>query len=187
MSMKIDSTIKDDGGAWTATEVMDTPQGTATDTATLEKATLISKKRSVKQGPVAIDLDFSGDKAVGKLTMNGQEKPISIDLGGPLFADAAGANQSIACLPLAEGYTTSFRNFDVQTQKVKLIQLNVAGVEKVTVPAGAFDAFRVELTSVDGGGDRETLWVAKDSHKVVKVSAVLASMGGAVLTEELVQ
>ena len=50
MSMKIDSTIKDDRGAWTATEVMDTPQGTATDTTTLEKATLISKKRSVRQG-----------------------------------------------------------------------------------------------------------------------------------------
>ena len=50
-----------------------------------------------------------------------------------------------------------------------------------------FDAFRVELASADGGGDKETLWVAKDSLKVVKVSAVLASMGGAVLTEELVQ
>ena len=164
---------------------METPQGTVTDKATFDKTTLILQKRNIQQGPVTIDLDFSGNKASGKMTMNGQDKPISADLGGPLFADAPGGNQAIACLPLAEGYSTSFRNFDVQTQKVKLMQLNVPGVEKVTVPAGTFDAFRVELTSADGGADKETLWVAKDSHKVVKLSAVLPSMGGAVFTEEL--
>ena len=86
----------------------------------------------------------------------------------------------------AEGYTTTFRNFDVQTQKVKVMSLSIAGVEKVTVPAGTFDAYRVEVASADGGSDKKTLWVAKDSHKVVKVAAVLPSMGGATLTEELV-
>ena len=65
------------------------------------------------------------------------------------------------------------------------MQLKVTGVEKVTVPAGTFDAYKVEITSADGGSDKETLWVAKDSHKAVKESAVLGSMGGAVLTQEL--
>jgi dipeptidyl aminopeptidase/acylaminoacyl peptidase len=184
MKMKLSTAIQDGGGSWTATDQMEMPQGTATDTATLQKATLILEKRSLKQGPVAIDVDFAGNKAAGKLNMNGQEKPIEAELGGPLFADAAGADQVIACLPLAEGFTTTFRNFDVQTQKVKLLQLSVAGVEKVTVPAGTFDAYRVEITSADGGSDKKTVWVAKDSHKVVKASAVLASMGGAMLTEE---
>ena len=50
-----------------------------------------------------------------------------------------------ATLPLAEGYSTSYRNFDVQTQKVKLMQLKVAGSEDVTVPAGTFAAHRVEV------------------------------------------
>jgi hypothetical protein len=86
---------------------------------------------------------------------------------------------------LAEGYSATFRNFDVQKQKVKLLQLNVTGVEKVTVPAGTFDAYKVEIASADGGDDKETLWVAQDSHKAVKESSVLASMGGAVLTQEL--
>ena len=88
-------------------------------------------------------------------------------------------------LPLAEGYSITYRNFDVQQQKVKLMQLKVTGVEKVTVPAGTFDAYKVEITSADGGADKETLWVSTDSHKPVKESAVLASMGGAVLTQEL--
>jgi len=187
MKMKVSTAITDGGGAWTAVDQLDMPQGTATDTATLEKTTLIVQKRSVKQGPVAIDLDFAGNKAAGKFSMNGQDRPIAADLGGPLFADAAGANQVIACLPIADGYTTTFRNFDVQTQKVKLLQLAVAGVESVTVPAGTFEAYRVEISSADGGSDKKTLWIAKDSRKVVKETAVLASMGGAALTQELVE
>jgi hypothetical protein len=65
------------------------------------------------------------------------------------------------------------------------MQLNVSGTEKITVPAGTFDAYKVDITSADGGDDKETLWVSKDSHKAVKETAVLASMGGAVLTQEL--
>jgi hypothetical protein len=183
--LSVSTTIAEDGGAWIATDVIDTPNGPLTQVATIEKGSLLTRKTSVKQGPVSIDLSFAGDKASGNVNMGGQDKPVSVDLGGPLFANGAGAKQSISCLPLAEGYSTTYRNFDVQTQKVKLLQLKVAGVEKVTVPAGTFDAYRVEISSADGGSDKETLWIAKDSHKPVKESAVLAAMGGAVLTQEL--
>jgi dienelactone hydrolase len=186
ISLVISTTIAEDGGAWTATDVMETPSGTVTETATLEKGSLIARKLNLKHGPVAVDLDFSGDKAVGNMNMNGKDQPISVDLGGPLFADAAAAKQSISCLPLAEGYSTTYRNFDVQKQKVKLMQLKVSGIDNVTVPAGTFDAYKVEISSADGGDDKETLWIARDSHKAVKESLVLASMGGAVLTQELV-
>jgi dipeptidyl aminopeptidase/acylaminoacyl peptidase len=186
ISLVISTTIAEDGGAWTATDVMETPSGTVTETATLEKGSLIARKLNLKHGPVAVDLDFSGDKAVGNMNMNGKDQPISVDLGGPLFADAAAAKQSISCLPLAEGYSTTYRNFDVQKQKVKLMQLKVSGIDNVTVPAGTFDAYKVEISSSDGGDDKETLWIARDSHKAVKESLVLASMGGAVLTQELV-
>jgi hypothetical protein len=119
--------------------------------------------------------------------MNGQDKPVAVDLGGPLFADAAGSGEVIACLPLADGYSTSFRNFDLQSQKVKLVDLKVAGTESITVPAGDFHAFKVELSSADGGADKETLWITPDTHKVVKIYTVMASMGGAVITQELTQ
>ena len=186
ISLTVSTTIAEDGGAWTATDVMETPNGTVTETTTLEKGSLIARKLNLKQGPVAVDLNFAGDKAVGNMNMNGKDQPISVDLGGPLFADAAAAKQSISCLPLAEGYSTTYRNFDVQKQKVKLMQLKVSGIDKVTVPAGTFDSYKVEISSADGGDDKETLWIARDSHKAVKESAVLASMGGAVLTQELV-
>jgi dipeptidyl aminopeptidase/acylaminoacyl peptidase len=187
VNMKLSTTVQDGAGSWTAIDQMETPQGAATDTATLEKGSLLLLRRSVKQGPVAIDLDFAGNKAAGKMSANGQDRPIAVDLGGPLFADAAASDQVIACLPLAEGYTTTFRNFDVQTQKVKLLQLSVAGKEEVKVPAGTFNALRVEISSADGGSDKKAVWIAGETHKVVKVSATLASMGGAVMTQELVQ
>ena len=42
----------------------------------------------------------------------------AVDTGGPLFADGAADNMIPGCLPLAEGYTTTYRNFDLQKQKV---------------------------------------------------------------------
>jgi hypothetical protein len=178
------TTIKEENGAWTVTNTVDTPMGQMTDSATLDMGTLILRKRSVKQGPLSIELAVEGNKASGSLNMNGKETPIAADLGGPLFADAAGP-QCIALLPLADGYTTTFRNFDLQKQKVKLIALKVTGSESVTVPAGTFDAFKVELSSADGGSEKQTLWIAKNPRKAVKIAAVLAEMGGATLTAEL--
>ena len=66
------------------------------------RSSLIVKKRSVKQGPVTIDVDFAGDKAAGQFTMNGQTRPIAVDLGGPLFGDAAGGDQ-VDRVPAAGG------------------------------------------------------------------------------------
>ncbi|HKD81969.1 MAG TPA: hypothetical protein VKH81_19905 [Candidatus Angelobacter sp.] len=181
------TSIKEDGGAWMATDTLDTPNGTVVQSASLEKGTLIMRKLTVKQGqgPVAIELSFTDSKASGNITMGGQDRPVAVDLGGPIFADGPAAKQSISCLPLAEGYTTTYRNFDVQKQKAQLLQLKVTGKEKVTVPAGTFDTYKVEITSADGGADKETLWITPDTHQPVKESAVIASMGGAVLTQEL--
>ena len=93
----------------------------------------------------------------------------------------------MGALPLAEGYTTTFRNFDLQKSKASLKQLAVTGSESVTVPGGKFDCFKVEITSADGGSDKTTVWIAKDTHVPVKLAAVLASMGGATMTAELIQ
>jgi dienelactone hydrolase len=179
------TTVLEENGAWTVIDTVNTPMGPMVDTSTLDKTTLVVRKRSVKQGPVTIDLAVGdGNKATGSINMNGKDTPIAVDLGGPLFAETGGA-QCIALLPLADGYTTTFRNFDLQKQKVKLIALKVTGSESVTVPAGTFDAYKVDLSSADGGTEKETVWIAKDPRKAVKVSAVLAEMGGATLTAEL--
>jgi hypothetical protein len=140
----------------------------------------------IHQGPAVIEVTFAGNKATGKMSMNGQDRPISGDLGGVLFADGAGGNDVIAALPLAAGYGATYRNFDIMTQQVKPRQLKVVGSESVTVPAGTFDAWKVEITS-EGTGEKMTLWVDKKSRSVVKTQAVLPQMNGATATSELVK
>ncbi len=183
LSMKTE--IKEENGAWIVVETAQLPQGEVSDTSTIEKGSLLLRHRSIKQEPIVIELDFKGTRANGTMTMNGQSKPIDVELGGILFADGAGTFDVIAALPLAAGYSTGFRNFDLQKQKPQLKQLKVTGTESVTVPAGTFDAYKVEITSANDETDKQTVWIAKDTRQVVKISAVLPSFGGAVLTSEL--
>jgi dipeptidyl aminopeptidase/acylaminoacyl peptidase len=179
--------IKEDGGAWQVIESAQTPMGDMSDTTWVEKGSLTLIKRSVKQGPVTIDVEFKDNKASGSMNVSGQAKPISADIGGALFADGAGAYDVLASLPLAEGYTATFRNFDLQTMKAALKQMKVVGAEKVAVPAGSFEAFKLEVTSAEGEPGKTTVWVAKESRKVVKIVAVIPQMNGAILTSELAQ
>jgi len=185
--LEMSTEIKRENGAFAVTDTIQTPMGAGIDTGILDPDTLVLRKRSVNQNGATIELVFAGDKVTGSMQMGTEDKPISADIGGAIFGDGAGGPEAIACLPLAEGYTTTFRNFDPQLQKVKLMQLQVAGSEKITVPAGTFDTFKTEVTPNDGGADKLTLWIAKDSRKPVKVSAVMPEMGGAVLTAELAQ
>jgi hypothetical protein len=185
MPLSLKTEIKEENGAWMVYETAQTPQGEMSDTSTIEKGSLLLKHRSIKQGPMLIDIDVKGSKASGTSSMNGQQRPIDVDLGGSLMADGAGTFEVIAALPLAEGYSTSFRNFDVQKQKAQLKQLKVLSAESVTVPAGTFEAYKVEITSLENEADRQTVWIAKNTRKVLKVMATLPSMQGALLTSEL--
>jgi dienelactone hydrolase len=183
MEMAVTSEIKEDGSSWVVTETAKGPMGDTTDRTTLNKGTLVVSKRSVSQGPVNIDFEVKDGKAAGEMKTNGQTQPIAVDLGGDLFADGAGSSEVIATLPLADGYATTFRNFDLRTQQTKTLQLSVVGSERVTVPAGTFDAFKAEISGSDGM--KSTVWVAKDTHKAVKRTATLPALNGATITAEL--
>lgn len=183
--LTVTTEVKEDGNSWIVTETAVTPQGDIIEVATIEKGTLLLTHRSIKQGGTTIDFDVKDNKATGTMVSGGQSRPISIDLSGALFADGAGAYEVIGALPLAEGYNVGFRNLDVMKQKLKMKQLKVLGSESVTVPAGTFQAYKVEITSPDDEVDKTIVWIAKDSRKVLKLSAVLPALNGAVLTSEL--
>ena len=179
------NTVGADGNTWVVTDTAKMPMGEAVDVTTVEKGTLAPVKRTIRQGPVSIEVAFANGKATGTMAMGAEPKPVSADLGGPLFAEGTAAHVSIAALPLAEGYTATYRNFDVQKQKAVLKQAKVAGAEEVKVAAGTFQAWKVELTSAEGEPGATTLWVDKATRKVVKTSSTLPQMGGAVVTTEL--
>jgi len=177
--------IKAEDGAWTVTNRMMSPMGDFTEGFVLDQDTLAVRKRSVHQGPTEVELAFQDNKVTGSMKMNGADKPIAVDIAGPVFPEVSAVPAVLACLPLAEGYATAFRTFDVRKQKDKVMQLQVLGSEKVTVPAGTFDAFKVEVADGDGGAGKITVWIAKESRKPVKFASIAPEMGGATVTAEL--
>ena len=185
MKMESTNTVTDAGSTLNVSETMKTPQGEVSDAAAIDKATLAVRTREIKQGPMSITLAFEGGKATGTAAMGGPAQPIAADAGGPLFADGPATFRSVAALPLKAGYTATFRNFDVMKRKSSLKQATVIAMEDVTVPAGSFKAWKVEIKSADGEPGEQTIWVDATSRRVVKVSAVLPEMGGAIATMEL--
>ncbi len=183
MNMTSSTDVKEQGDTWVVTQTAKTPMGDMSDRTTYAKGSLLVRQRSVAQGPMSIDYEVKDGKIVGEMKMNGQARPISLDSGGDVFGDGAGAMESIALLPLADGYTTTFRNLDLMKQQIKPVQLKVVGSEQVTVPAGTFDAFKIELSSSDGG--KTTLWVTKTPRRPVKSVTISPAMGGATITAEL--
>ena len=186
ITMNTTREIKEESGAWVITNTVSTPMGEAQDRTTLEKVSLALAARSIRQGPVTIDFTVKENKATGTMSMGGQSRPIAQELSGALFADGAGSYEVLGTLPLAEGYATTYRNLDLKSQKEKLMQMKVEGVEGVTVPGGTFETYRIEIASAEGEPGKTSLWIARDSRKVVKVVATVPEMGGATVTTELV-
>jgi len=178
-------TVAEENGIWKASDIVLTPTGQVSDISTLEKRTLIVRTRKVQQGMQRIEVSFSDSKATGTVDFSGQQRAIDVELGGPVFGDAAASGFAIGCLPLSDGYATSFRNFDLLRQKPTVMGLKVLRSEQIVVPAGTFDAYKVQLASDDEGAEKSTLWIAKATHTPVKTSIALPQIGGATITQEL--
>ena len=166
MSLKLTTQIDDKDRVWQVSERMSMAGMSVNDTAVVEKGTLILKRRSIREGDADTEVDFA-----------------TVD--GDVFADGSAAAMSIGCLPLAEGYEAVYRNYDMHGGKIKLTRLEVAASEKVEVPGGVFETFRVETASAEGRPESATIWIAKDTRIPVKTSTVMVEMGGAKLIVEL--
>jgi dipeptidyl aminopeptidase/acylaminoacyl peptidase len=185
LSMRSVNSVLEKEGALMIADAVSTPMGDASDLVTVDKKSLEVRARAVNQGPVKLDWLLAEGKLTGKMSMNGTERPINVELGGPVFGDGAALMRTLPALPLKEGYSTTFRNINQQNMKPKLLQVKVVKVTKVKVLAGEFEAYELELSSAEGGSDKATYWVSVTDPKVVKSEAVVAEMGGAKVLVEL--
>jgi dipeptidyl aminopeptidase/acylaminoacyl peptidase len=187
IALQMKSVIEETPEGWRATDTMQTPMGQASDTTLLDPKTFAVLKRTIQQGPARIEVAIQDGKATGTMQMGAQTRPIDVALDGPLFADGAGSSLVLAALPLAEGFSTSYRTLDLQKQQVRIYSLKVTGSQQVAVPAGAFDCWRVEVEPADGSPGKQTLFVDKKERRPVRIEAIMPEMGGAKLTAELEQ
>jgi hypothetical protein len=114
-------------------------------------------------------------------------RPIEQQLESPLFADGGGAGSGDGTTAAGGRiYRPTSATMTCKGMQVKTFKLEVVGTEEVTVPAGTFTAYKVEITSAEGDPGSRTLWVATDgTRRMVKMKAIIPQMNGAVMTSEL--
>jgi hypothetical protein len=161
--------------------------GAAADTFDVDLNTLVPVYRGIKQGGTRVSVNFSNDAINGKITMPGGEMPVSSELEAPVYGTDTALDMVMGALPLAPGYRTTLRTFDIVSQSTKIMVLEVMGIEEVTVPAGTFETFKVELRNMDGEPGGGTVYISTnpDHHKVRSIMTLPPMMGGGTITSEL--
>jgi dipeptidyl aminopeptidase/acylaminoacyl peptidase len=178
----------DGAKVWRVIEETTGPMGAGVDTLDLDAATLLPIRRAGTQGMATMWFKFSKDSVEGKIVAGPQEMPINVKLSGPVLPEGAGVEIPVGTLPLAESYTASIEVFNTMQAKTQEMTLKVSGSEKVTVPAGTFDTYKVEITPNGDEGGGSKLWIAKDDRRIIRVENQLpAQMGGGVAVSELTQ
>jgi len=106
----------------------------------------------------AADVRWTGSDAI---------KHVEID--GPIH-DNEQAVHLMRRLPLADGYETNLRLFvGLGGGNILPVPLRASGTEKVTVPLGEFDCYKVTLRV---GPNDQTFWYSADAHRyLVKLEA----------------
>lgn len=185
--MEMLRTIKSEKRTWVLTETTTVPGigYVETDEVTVDKKTLMIRKRVLHHPNLVSELQFNGHRVTGTIASKTQRVAVDTDLGPVIFADGAGGQDVLAALPLTRNYSLEFHNFDIPSQQVKTLQLRVIDEETVSVSAGTFDTWKAIITSLDGSGETYALWVDKRSHLVVKMGLSVPNLGDAVEMGEL--
>jgi hypothetical protein len=175
-----------DRDVWRIISEQSSPMGAAADTFDVDLNTLLPVYRGVKQGGTTVAVNFSEDAINGTITMPGGEMPLSSELEAPVYGTDTALDMVMGALPLAHGYRTTLRTFDILSQSTKVMVLEVVGVEEVTVPAGTFEAFKIELKNMDGEPGGGTVYISTaDHHMVRSIMQLPPMMGGGTVTSEL--
>lgn len=158
------------------------------DTLIVDANTLLPIKRNVKQGPATIQLNFATDKIEGQIEAGSQKMPVNIKIDSPVITEGAGIELALKTLPLKKGYKAFFNQIDIMRAGTKKMIINVLDVEKVTLPSGEYEAYKIEIKPSDGDEGAQTLWLDTNDKILLKSEAKLgAMMGGGNVTVEIVK
>lgn len=95
------------------------------------------------------------------ITMIGKDKQFTVDFSPPGF-DNEQCAELFRRLPLAEGYKTTLTVVTSLGGTVIHLPVTVSKVENVTVAAGTFECYRLELGVVN-----QTFWISTDEHRYI--------------------
>jgi hypothetical protein len=166
--------------------------GTFMEQTTTVQLSPVGAAKSVSQSgmargiPGSIEISYAGDRVSGKVqavTVDGPNA-FSVDTTVPAgVVDDNSLQALLPALPWAEGAGWVFPMYSAGTNSVTTMTLRVVGIQTAMVPAGAFEAYRAELTG--GNTDVAFLILKRKPHTVLMIETTgapirfeLASGGG---------
>lgn len=177
----------EDGPVVDVVSTSEGPMGSGTDRYVLAAGSMLPIERSVEQGPATIEVDYGAESVTGAIKA-GQEIPIDLELDAPAFGADGALETTVLGLALDADYRTTLRAVEIgMQQRVRYYSIEVASAETVTVPAGEFETWKVEVEPMDDHGGGQTLWVSREAPRVlVQAETTLPpQMGGATAVSQL--
>lgn len=177
---EVQSSELDGKPAWLVRTTNESSYGTAVDTFYVSAETLHPLERRMAAGGRLIHATYEENSIVGKISLSGNEIPLDVNLTAPVLSDGGALETVLGALPLKEGYETTLRTFDSVLMEVRPWALKVTGREEVSVEAGSYDTYVVELEPLDGAPDNSTLYItaAAPNYVVLKKSKMHPRAGG---------
>jgi hypothetical protein len=166
------------GDTWMLLDAQTNAMVSLSDTLVMSSSDLGPVSRSFKMdspmGAANLALTYTPDSVKGALQAPGQSQTIAAkNVKGALSNDAV-LLLALGRMPLATGWTGRLDLLNPANGALLPLTLRVSGTEKVTVPAGTFDTFVVEMT---GGPAPVSYYVSKDGP-VVRTVQTVPQMGG---------
>lgn len=155
-----------DGETWVATQTA--PGNSRSEVRFTNDFTPVSTTQAAPAAGLEVTLRFENGRVVGSAKLPaaaGGDKTVDTEVvAGTRFGEMA--SWILAASDLAEGRTITIPVFSVMSNAVSNMTARVVGSEQVTVPAGTFDTWKVEMA---GGDAPATLYLRKTApHIVVK-------------------
>lgn len=94
------------------------------------------------------------------IQLSNQTDPTTLKFTGQVF-DNEQAAEMFRLLPLKEGYKTSVQIISTLGTTLIPLELDVAKLEEIEVPAGSFECFRLDLNI------GQTFWISTDEHRYI--------------------
>lgn len=161
-------------GGWKWTETTEIAMAALQQTTTLTFSNALEMQEVHQAGTqggqaAKIDISYAGGRAKGSATTPSQTGPktIAVDAEMPKGAVDDNAIQALmGAMKWAAGAKFPVAAFSGGKGTLTQLTLTVAGEEKVTVAAGEFDTWKVEMS---GGEAPITMWLTKSNARVVKI------------------
>jgi tetratricopeptide (TPR) repeat protein len=132
--------------------------------------------KPIKSNVQCMTIDVKGEYREGVVEMQKGDSDWEIKVDGKIY-DNEQAMYLMRRLPLKEGYEASFHVMTLLGgSAANEVRIKVVGREKVDVPAGTFDCWKINLQVYVNGNKtlmEQDFWCAVDGREMVKISADL--------------